>query len=68
MLEGNLALNLEQTPDDEPTVDARPQATLGTLPKEARAEEAANETGGRRKRRMRGIIWDDGGLKPFRLG
>ena len=69
MLEGNLARELEHGPDPSGAPVAGTQPALSTVSADARDVPAANQSSVRvTRRRARAIVWDDGGLKPFRLG
>jgi hypothetical protein len=69
MTEGNLARNIEQDPEAQVAPAVKPAVTLTAVPSDQPAEAATqDQTSLARSKRVRGIVWDDGGLKPFRLG
>jgi hypothetical protein len=68
MLESDASPNIER---DQQVIEApivRETALPAAVPTAVRELAAANEPSVRRtRRRARSIVWDDGGLKPFRV-
>jgi hypothetical protein len=68
MLEGNGAGTIERDQEVIEVPVVQEQRLRNVVTAKERAAPAANEASVRAPRRpRRAIVWDDGGLKPFRL-
>jgi hypothetical protein len=68
MLEANPVPNIEREQDFVEAPVIREQGLPTRVALNLRATPAANDASLRRaRRRLRSLVWDDGGLKPFRV-
>jgi len=68
MLEANSVPNIEREQDFVEVPVIRGQSLPTRVAVNLRTTPAANDASLRRaRRRLRSLVWDDGGLKPFRV-